>query len=100
MNLGGSMQAFEVAKSYKYRKVGGFAGNKQGLVKTPTLRNVMETMPYFHNGQFWDIKDAIKEMGGIQLGVKISDDEAKKLKAFSILLQGINLKLFILCFQL
>ena len=88
VNLGGSMQAFEVSKSYKYRKVGGFAGNKQGLVKTPTLRNVMETMPYFHNGQFWDIKDAIKEMGGIQLGVKISDDEAKKIESFFNTLTG------------
>ena len=57
-------------------------------MKTPTLRNVMETMPYFHNGQFWDIKDAIKEMGGIQLGVKISDDEAKKIESFFNTLTG------------
>lgn len=88
INLGGTMQPLGVAKEYKFASVGGFKGDKNGFVKTPTLRNIMETMPYFHNGQFWDVKDAIKEMANIQLGSEISDDEAKKIEVFFGALTG------------
>lgn len=82
INLGGTLQPFGVAKEYKFANVGGFKGDKNGMVKTPTLRNIMETMPYFHNGQYWDVKDAIKEMASIQLGSEISDEDAKKIETF------------------
>ncbi|WP_104761129.1 cytochrome-c peroxidase [Helicobacter cetorum] len=88
INLGGSMQAFGVVKPYKFANVGDFKGDKNGMVKVPTLRNITETMPYFHNGQYWDVKDAIKEMGSIQLGVEISDEEAKKIETFFGALKG------------
>lgn len=86
--IGGSMQAFEVAGKYKFSKVGDFKGNKDGLVKTPTLRNIVETAPYFHNGQIWSLTDAIKEMGSIQLGIEISDNDAKKIETFLKSLTG------------
>ena len=82
VNLGGTLQPLGVAKEYKFAQVGGFKGNKDGMVKTPTLRNIMETMPYFHNGQYWDVKDAIKEMASIQLGSEISNAEAAKIEVF------------------
>ena len=82
INLGGNMQPFGVVKPYKFANIGGFKGDKNGMVKVPTLRNIAETMPYFHNGQFWDVKDAIKEMGAIQLGMEISDSDAKKIEIF------------------
>ena len=88
INLGGSMQAFSVVKPYTFAKVGGFKGDANGMVKAPSLRNVMETAPYFHNGQYWDIKDAIKEMGAIQLGIDVSDDEAKEIEEFFQALTG------------
>ncbi|UOR43598.1 cytochrome-c peroxidase [Helicobacter pylori] len=88
INLGGTMQPFGVVKPYKFANVGDFKGDKNGLVKVPTLRNITETMPYFHNGQFWDVKDAIKEMGSIQLGIEISDEEAKKIETFFEALKG------------
>lgn len=88
INLGGTMQPFGVAKEYKFASVGDFKGDKDGLVKVPTLRNIMETMPYFHNGQFWDVKDAIKEMGSVQLGIDISDEEAQKIETFFHSLTG------------
>ncbi len=88
INLGGSMQAFAVVKPYKFAKVGGFKGDKNGMVKVPTLRNIMDTPPYFHNGQYWDVKDAIKEMGAIQLGQTISDEDAKKIETFFKSLSG------------
>ena len=88
INLGGQMQAFGVIEPYKYEKVGGFKGNKDGMVKAPTLRNILQTAPYFHNGQYWEITDAIKEMGRIQLGVEINDKEAKSIATFFKALDG------------
>ncbi|MDO7252838.1 cytochrome-c peroxidase [Helicobacter cappadocius] len=82
INLGGTMQPFGVVKPYEFADVGDFKGDANGMVKVPTLRNIAETMPYFHNGQYWDVKDAIKEMGAIQLGISITDAEAKKIETF------------------
>lgn len=88
VNLGGSMQAFEVAGKYKFASLGDFKGDENGMVKTPTLRNVAETAPYFHNGAIWNLADAIKEMGSIQLGIEISDKEAKSIETFLNALSG------------
>jgi cytochrome c peroxidase len=86
--LGGSMQAFGVVKPYKFANVGDFKGDANGMVKTPTLRNITETAPYFHNGQIWSLNEAIQEMGSIQLGITISDDEATKIATFFKALEG------------
>ena len=80
--LGGEMGAFNVTGTYKYMSTGDFKGDKNGMVKVPTLRNITETAPYFHNGMIWNLKDAIKEMGRIQLGTKISDKQASSIEAF------------------
>jgi cytochrome c peroxidase len=86
--LGGTMQPFPVAGKYKYANVGDFKGDKNGMVKTPTLRNILETRPYYHNGAVWDIKEAIKIMGETQLGTKITDEEAAKIATFFQALTG------------
>lgn len=86
--LGGSMQAFGVVAPYKYANVGDFKGNADGLVKVPTLRNITQTAPYFHNGQVKTLKEAIIEMGRIQLGMTITDDEAQKIETFLGTLDG------------
>lgn len=88
INLGGTMQAFAVTKNYQFASLGGFKGNKDGLVKAPTLRNVAQTAPYFHNGAFWNLTDAIKEMGSIQLDIDIDDKEANKIAKFLDSLTG------------
>lgn len=88
INLGGTMQPFEVVKKYKFANVGDFKGDANGLVKTPVLRNVELTAPYFHNGAVWKLTDAIKEMGSIQLGIDISDKDAKSIAAFFKSLTG------------
>lgn len=88
INLGGTLQPLGVVKEYKFASVGGFKGDANGMVKTPTLRNILETMPYFHNGQYWDVKDAIKEMANIQLGDEISDADVKKIEIFFNSLTG------------
>ena len=80
--LGGEMNVINVAAKYKYMNVGDFKGDKNGMVKVPTLRNIAQTAPYFHNGKIWNLKDAIKEMGRIQLGIKVSDKQAESIKDF------------------
>lgn len=86
--LGGSMQAFGITGEYKYKDVGDFKGDANGLVKAPTLRNITETAPYFHNGTIWSLKEAIVEMGRIQLGMEITDKEAASIESFFQALKG------------
>lgn len=88
--LGGTMQAFEITAKYKFASVGDFKGDANGMVKTPTLRNIEETAPYFHNGQLWTLRDAVQEMGSTQLGIKINDTEADKITVFLKSLTGIK----------
>lgn len=86
--LGGTMQAFEVAGKYEFANVGDFKGDANGMVRTPTLRNVEYTAPYFHNGAIWTLEEAIKAMGSVQLGINISDAEIKSIVAFLKSLTG------------
>lgn len=86
--LGGTMQPFQIASQYKFTNVGDFKGDANGMVKTPTLRNITETAPYFHNGQIWNLKDAVKEMGSVQLGIEINDSDANKIVTFLKTLKG------------
>ena len=86
--LGGGMQPFPAVGKFKYAEVGDFKGDAAGLVKVPTLRNVDETAPYFHNGTVWSLKEAIQIMGETQLGIKISDKEAASIETFLKALSG------------
>jgi cytochrome c peroxidase len=87
--LGGELKPFELKKRYKYRDVGDFIGKYKKMIKVPTLRNITETAPYFHNGMIWDLKEAIKEMGKVQVGYKIKSD--KKTNNFSVDIMPISL---------
>ncbi|MEA2098859.1 MAG: cytochrome-c peroxidase [Campylobacterota bacterium] len=86
--LGGTMQSFEITGEYKHRDVGDFKGDKNGLVKVPTLRNITQTAPYYHNGGIWNLKEAIVEMGRTQLGMKINDKDASSIETFLKALDG------------
>lgn len=86
--LGGTMQAFGVAAPYKFMNVGDFKGDKNGMVRVPTLRNVTQTAPYFHNGQIATLPEAIKEMGRIQLGVDLNNEEVASIQTFLKSLEG------------
>ncbi len=86
IGLGGTMMPFDASK-YDLN-VGGFTGTKDGMIKTPTLRNIEETAPYFHNGNVWSLGQAVKLMGDIQLGMKLSDKETKQIVTFLKSLTG------------
>jgi cytochrome c peroxidase len=58
------------------------------VFKSPSLRNIELTPPYFHSGQVWDLKAAIGVMGTAQLGATLSDREAEDIHAFLASLNG------------
>lgn len=87
--IGGSMQPFAIANDFKFKDVGDFTGDKDGLIKVPSLRNITLTAPYFHNGTVDNLSDAIKEMSRIQLSITdIEEDEVYDLIAFFKALEG------------
>lgn len=68
--------------------LGDFKGDKDGTVKVPTLRNITQTAPYMHNGAIWSLEEAVKTMGELQLGTKLTDGEITKIITFLKTLEG------------
>lgn len=56
--------------------------------KTPTLRNIERTFPYFHDGSTSDLKEAVKIMADLQSPRALSDAEADRLTLFLKSLTG------------
>lgn len=54
----------------------------QFMFKTPSLRNVEKTYPYFHDGSVASLKESIKIMGKLQVNKDISDTDANDIEAF------------------
>lgn len=52
------------------------------VFRSPTLRNVVLTPPYFHSGKVWTLKEAVAVMGSSQLGAKLNDTETAAIVAF------------------
>lgn len=97
--LGGNMlQKFGVHDNYwSYTKSthideGLFKITKQEtdkyVFKVPSLRNIAETYPYFHDGSVNNLKDAVTIMAKTQLNVTLTKDEADNITAFLKSLTG------------
>lgn len=52
------------------------------VFKSPSLRNIDLTAPYFHSGKVWSLQEAVKVMGAAQLGITLSNEDAAKITAF------------------
>ena len=52
------------------------------MFKSPSLRNIELTAPYFHSGKVWHLEQAVAIMGSAQLGADLSDSETKAITAF------------------
>jgi cytochrome c peroxidase len=52
------------------------------VFKSPSLRNIELTPPYFHSGKVWTLTEAVKIMGTAQLGEQINDKEVALITAF------------------
>lgn len=58
------------------------------VFKSPSLRNIALTPPYFHSGVVWDLTQAVAVMGSAQLGRELSDAETTLIAAFLRTLTG------------
>jgi cytochrome c peroxidase len=59
------------------------------VFRVPSLRNVALTPPYFHDGSAPTLELAVAEMGYVQLGTRLSEDELALLVAFLKTLTGL-----------
>ena len=52
------------------------------MFKVPSLRNIAETHPYFHDGSVADLGEATKIIAKLNLNIDLSDDQVKDLVTF------------------
>ena len=52
------------------------------VFRSPSLRNVAITAPYFHSGVVWGLKEAVSVMGSAQFGIRLSNTESEAITAF------------------
>ncbi len=60
-------------------------------MKVPTLRNITDTAPYFHNGMIWSLRDAVKEMSNVQVAYKVEFTDEKGGRQIKVNIIPINL---------
>jgi len=58
------------------------------VFKVPTLRNIAETGPYFHDGSIADLSEVVRIMGYHQLGQELTDAQIADIVAFLGALTG------------
>ena len=58
------------------------------VFKVPSLRNIVETGPYFHDGSIADISEAVRIMGYHQLAVTLDENQISDVVAFLGSLSG------------
>src|SRR5690606_29661914 len=56
--------------------------------KSPSLRNVEKTYPYFHDGSVNELNEAVKIMAKLQLNKELTDEETNDIVAFLKTLTG------------
>lgn len=56
--------------------------------KVPTLRNVELTYPYFHDGAYWNLEEAVDVMARLQLGRTLEKEQISQMTAFLKSLTG------------
>lgn len=91
VNMGGTGYfAFGVVEAPDEELIGGDTGryavteleSDQGAFKSPSLRNIELTPPYFHSGKVWSLSEAVRIMGSAQLGISLTDQEVADITDF------------------
>lgn len=69
-----------------------FSGKDEDLhkFKVPGLRNVALTAPYFHDGSFTTLEDAVRAMAKYELGKDLSENDVEAISSFLCTLTGKN----------
>lgn len=52
------------------------------MFKVPSLRNIVETYPYLHDGSVKELSKVVEIMGKVQLDKELSEDQISKIVAF------------------
>ena len=58
------------------------AAKDEFLFKSPSLRNIALTAPYFQSGKVWSLGEAVSIMGSTQLGISLTEADAGEIVAF------------------
>jgi len=58
------------------------------MFKVPSLRNVAQTGPYFHDGSAATLEEAVRLMGRYQVGEELEDEEVRSIVAWLGALSG------------
>ncbi len=58
------------------------------MFRVPTLRNITDTAPYFHNGSVNNLNEAVRIMAKVQLNKDLTDKNVKDIVAFLSALSG------------
>lgn len=91
---GNSFQKMGLVEPYSTRNlaegVAGLTGNDADRMKfkVPTLRNVELTYPYFHDGAYWNLEEAVDVMARLQLGRELDKVQVQQITAFLKTLTG------------
>jgi len=92
INLGGNMyNKFGIFSDANTTDLGRYdithKDRDKNYFKVPSLRNIANTAPYFHDGSEPRLKGAVLTMAEYQLGRKMTDEEIEQILAF---LQSLN----------
>lgn len=91
---GNSFQKMGLVEAYATQNpaegVAGLTGNDADRMKfkVPTLRNVELTYPYFHDGAYWNLEEAVDVMARLQLGRQLDKEQVAQITAFLKTLTG------------
>ncbi len=89
---GNSYQKMGLKNPYPTKDTGRFQVTAleadRGSFKVPSLRNISETGPYFHQGQIATLAEAVTAMGHYQLGTELSHEQVTSLVTFLNALKG------------
>ena len=58
------------------------------VFRTPMLRNIEHTAPYFHDGSVERLDDAVRIMARVQLGRTLDDTQVERIVDFLRALSG------------
>jgi len=66
------------------------AKDDEFMFKSPSLRNIQITPPYFHSGKVWELEEAVSVMNDSQIGANLSADDITKITKFLLATTGIQ----------
>lgn len=89
---GGMYMKLGLVKPYETKDEGRFVVTKNEsdrfVFKVPSLRNVTETYPYFHDGSIKTLNEAVTLMARHQLGKELGEGEVESIVSFLGSLKG------------